>query len=104
MFLLCVDIVAFMLVEAPVYTKTLRIDFVEMLSDASWLKSPRSPEGTLSKGEIFSRSTSLLEERVLSHLADEGCQLHLNLTRVDNEDWTRRKEALQGRVGRLGDL
>ena len=79
--------------------------FVEMISHDSWLKSPRSPEGTLSKGEIFSRSTFLLEERVLSHLAEEGCQLHLNLTRVDNEDLTRRNVASwQGGVGRLGDL
>ena len=78
--------------------------FVEMISHDSWLKSPRSPEGTLSKGKVFSRSTSLLEEPVPSHLAEEGCQLHLNLTRVDNEDWTRRSEAWQGGVGRLGDL
>ena len=76
--------------------------FVEMISHDSWLKSPRSPEGTLSKGEIFSRPTFLLEEPVLSHLAEEGCQLHLNLTRVDNQDWTRWKEAWQGWVGQLG--
>ena len=75
--------------------------FVEMISHDSWLKSPRSPEGTLSKGEIFSRSTFLLEEPVLFHLAEEGCQLHLNLTRVDNEDWTRRSEPSQGGMGRL---